>query len=92
MGMYLLEYVGFTRYIDELQGEEHTTIAQLQDCYQRRAPFEKPMVPSTGIILSLLVADVIACPRSITPAYKFEEKAREWRTSLIAGNRAISVE
>ena len=52
MGMYILEYVGFPRYIDELQGEEHTTIEQLKDYYQRRTLFERPLIPSTGIILS----------------------------------------
>ncbi len=85
MGMYILEYVGFPRYIDELQGEEHTTIEQLKDYYQRRTLFERPLIPSTGIILSLLVADMIACPRSISPTYKFEEKAKEWRTGALLG-------
>lgn len=52
MGMYILEYVGFPRYIDELQGEEHTIIEKLKDYCQRRTPFERPMIPGTGIILS----------------------------------------
>lgn len=85
MGMHILEYVGFSKYIDELQGEEHTTIEQLIDHYQSRKPFKKPMIPSTGIILSLLVADMIACPRTITPAYKFEEMAKQWRTGPLLG-------
>lgn len=85
MGMYILEYVGFPKYIDELQREEHTTIAQLKDHYQSRTPLEGPLIPSTGIILSLLVADMIACPRNITPAYKFEEMAKEWRTGPLLG-------
>jgi len=85
MWMNILEYVGFPRYIDELQGEEHTTIEQLKKHYQNRAVLEEPMIPSTGIILSLLVADMIACPRNITPAYKFEEKAKEWRTGPLLG-------
>lgn len=85
MGMHILEYVGFPRYIDELQREEHTTIEQLKEHYQSRSALKKPMIPSTGIILSLLVADMIACPRSISPAYKFEEKAKEWRTGALLG-------
>ncbi len=55
MGMNILEYVGFPRYIDQLQGEEHTTIEQLKEQYQRRSILVNPMIPSTGIILSLLV-------------------------------------
>jgi len=85
MGMYILDYVGFPRYVDELQGEEHTSIEQLKEYYQSRQVFKTPVVPSTGIILSLLVADMIACPRTITPAYKFEEKAKEWRTGPLLG-------
>ena len=85
VGMYILEYVGFSRYVDELLGEEHTTIEQLKNRYGNRAPFEKPMIPSTGIILSLMVADMIACPRNITPAYKFEEMAKQWRTGPLLG-------
>ena len=85
MGMYVLEYVGFPKYVDDLLGEEHATIEQLKNHYQGRAPFEKPMIPSTGIILSLMVADMIACPRNLTPAYRFEEMAGEWRTGSLLG-------
>jgi len=85
MGMYVLEYVGFSKYVDDLLGEEHATIEQLKNHYQCRAPFEKPMIPSIGIILSLMVADMIACPRNLTPAYRFEEMAGEWRTGPLLG-------
>ena len=85
MGMYMLEYVGFPRYIDGLLGEEHTTIARLREEYQSRAVLGKPLVPSVGIILSLVVADMIACPRSISPSYKFEDRARDWRTGPLLG-------
>jgi len=85
MGMYILEYLGFPKYIDEILGEEHTTIEQLKNHYQNRRAPEKPMIPSTGIILSLMVADMIACPRNITPAYKFEEMAEQWRTGPLLG-------
>ncbi|MFZ3100635.1 MAG: hypothetical protein WA131_09940 [Desulfitobacteriaceae bacterium] len=30
MGMHLLEYVGFARYVDQLPGEEHTSIGKLR--------------------------------------------------------------
>ena len=85
MGMHILEYVGFPRYIDELLGEEHTTIAQLRHHYQNRGILEKALIPSTGIIVSQMVADMIACPRNITPAYKFEEMAQQWRIGPLLG-------
>jgi len=85
MGMYVLEYVGFPRYVDELLGEPHTTIEELRDYYHHKAPGEEPMLPSTGIILSLMVADMVACPRNITRTYKFQEKAEEWRTGPLLG-------
>jgi transposase len=85
MGMYVLEYAGFPKYIDEIVGEEHTTIEQLRNHYHNRTLHKMTMVPSTGIILSLLAADMIACPRSITPGYKFEEMAEQWHTGPLLG-------
>jgi len=76
MGMYIPEYVGFPRYIDELLGEEHTTIAQLREEYQSRYVLGKPLVPNIGIVLSLVAADMIACPRNISPSYKVEDRQR----------------
>ncbi len=85
MGMYMLDYVDFPRYIDEILGEEHTSIEQLKHHYQNIRVPEKSKKPSTGIILSLLVADMVARPRQLTPAYKFEEMAKEWRTGPLLG-------
>ena len=85
MGMYILEYVGFPKYVDEVLGERHLTIEQLKEHWHNRGESEKPLVPSTGIILSLMAADMIACPRNITPDYKFEKMAREWRTGPLLG-------
>ena len=85
MGVYILDYLGFARYIDDMTGEEHTSLAQLREHYMNRNALEKPLVPSTGIILSLLAADMIACPRHITPAYKFVEMAEEWQTGPLLG-------
>lgn len=80
MGMYVLEYVGFPKYVDDLLGEEHTTIEQLKNHYQDRTLFDAPMILNTGIILSLMVTDMITCTRNITPTYKFEEMVKQWRT------------
>lgn len=85
MGMYVLEYVEFSKYVDELLGEEHTTIEQLKQDYRSRKPFEEPRIPSTGTILSLMVADMIACPRRLTRSYQFEEMAEQWRTGSLLG-------
>jgi transposase len=85
MGMYILEYVGFPRYIDEQLGMEYTSIEQLRNHYHEKQPDEKPMTPSAGIILSLMVADMFACPRNITRTYKFEEMAEIWKTGPLLG-------
>jgi len=34
MGMHILEYVGFARYVDQLLGEEHTSIEKLKEHYK----------------------------------------------------------
>ena len=83
MGMQILEYVGFTRYVDQLLGEEHTSIEKLKEHYQ---DLEKSsLTPSIGIVLSLLVADMIACPRHITRAYQFEKMGEKWQTGPLLG-------
>jgi len=85
MGVYVLEYVGFPRYVDELLGEKYRSIEELKEYYRQRNPGEKPLTPSTGIILSLIVADMIACPRYVTRAYKFQEMAEKWQTGPLLG-------
>lgn len=85
IGMHMLEYLGFSKYVDELLGEEHLTIEQLKNHYNNKTEYEKPMIPSTGIILSLMVADMISCSREITAAYQFEEMAEKWHTGPLLG-------
>lgn len=85
MGVYVLEYVGFPRYVDELLGEKYRSIEELKEYYRKRKPEERPLTPSTGIILSLVVADMIACPRYVTRAYKFQEMAEKWQTGPLLG-------
>ncbi len=85
VGMHILEHLGFPQYIDTVLGEEHTTIDQLRQLWKKaKGPDDYP-IPSYGIVLSLIVADMIACPRNITPTYKFEEKAEEWMTGPLLG-------
>lgn len=85
MGMYLLEYTGFPKYIDELIGEEHRAISEMIADWHNKPIEKEPLIPSTGMILSLMAADMIACPRTITPAYKFESLAEEWCTGPLLG-------
>ena len=85
MGMYVLEYAGFARHIDALLGEEHTSIENLKAHYQQRREGAEAMVPSTGILMSLMVADMIACPRNITRTYKIQEMAADWQTGPLLG-------
>lgn len=85
MGMYILEYVGFPRYIDELLEEKHTTIEELRRHYQNRTKLEAPMIPSTGILISLMASDMIACPRNITRSYQYVEMATQWQTGPMLG-------
>ena len=85
MGMYILEYVGFPKYIDELLGEKHTTIAELRQHFHNRKELEKPMIPSTGVLLSLMASDMIACPRNFTRAYQYVEMATRWQTGPLLG-------
>ncbi len=85
MGMYILEYLQFPQYIDELLGETNTTLTVLRRHYHTKEKSDDPMKPSTGVVLSLLVADMLARPRNITPAYKFEEMAEKWRTGPLLG-------
>ena len=49
--MHLLTFLGFPAYVDEHLGETHTTIEELKHHYQNKPSTEKPMIPSSGIIL-----------------------------------------
>ena len=86
MGMHILEYVGFAKHVDNLLGEEHTSIKKLKEHYQGRSVPERSfLTPSFGTVLSLLVADMIACPRHITRAYQFGEMGEKWQTGPLLG-------
>ena len=41
MGMHILEYVGFAKHVDNLLGEEHTSIKKLKEHYQGRSVPER---------------------------------------------------
>ena len=81
MAMEILELLGIPQLFDRLLGEEHTSIEQLKDAYARK----EIVVPSPGIILSLLIADMVACPARHTKIYKIEELAHNWQTGPLLG-------
>jgi len=83
MGVHILEYSGFAKHVDQLLGEEHTSIEKLKEHYQD--PEKSFLTPSIGVVLTLLVADMIACPRHITRAYQYEEMAKKWQTGPLLG-------
>ncbi len=89
IGMQLLEQIGFPYHVDRLLGETYYTIEERKDLWKEwknnKNPHAPPPVPSVGCILSLLIADIIACPTRITPIYKFEELAIQWKTGPFLG-------
>jgi|WetSurMetagenome_2_1015567.scaffolds.fasta_scaffold67163_1 transposase len=85
VAIYVLTYVKFPEYVDNLLGVEHTPVEVLREKYNGRGEDEEYPIPSPGIILSIVVADMIAHPRNITRVYKFEEMAEKWHTGPLLG-------
>ena len=81
IGMQLLSLLGVPRIIDQVLGEDHTSIDQLRDDYNRG----QKTVPSPGIVLSMLVADMLAYPKHISRIYEIERLAEEWHTGPLLG-------
>lgn len=81
IGMQLLSLLGVPRIIDDVLGEEHTSLEQLKGDYNRGCK----TVPSPGIVLAMLVADMLAYPKHIARLYKVEELAEEWYTGPLMG-------
>lgn len=77
----LLCLLDIPRTIDQLLGEEHTSVEALKADYDRG----KRPVPSTGMVLSILIADMLAYPKHLTRIYKIEEMAHLWKTGPLLG-------
>lgn len=77
----LLSFLDIPRTIDQFLGEEHTSIEALKVDYDRG----KRPVPSSGIVLSILIADMLAYPKHLTRIYKIEEMAHLWQTGPLLG-------
>lgn len=81
VAMHLLTGLGVARLIDHVLGEAHTSIDELK---QHRSVGRKP-IPSSGIIICLLVADMLAYPKRIARVYKVQQLAQEWHTDELLG-------
>jgi len=82
IGMQILNALDFPRIIDEVLGEEHITMEQLKHAYRVK---HQPLVPSAGILICLLVADMLAYPKEIVRMYQVRELAEEWHTGPLLG-------
>lgn len=84
--MHLLESLGLCRKIDDILEEGTTSIAYLKQQYKRSIQKGTlPPIPSSGVILCLLVADMVARPKHIIRIYQVEEMASKWKTATTLG-------
>ena len=81
VAMQLLTVFGIPRQIDQVLGEEHTSIEYLK---QEMAAGRK-QVPSSGILIGLLVADMLAYPKRIARVYEVQTLAQAWHTDKLLG-------
>ena len=81
VAMQLLTALGVLRQIDLVLGEEHTSIEYLK---QEMAAGRK-QVPSSGILIGLLVADMLAYPKRIARIYEVQTLAKAWHTDKLLG-------
>ncbi|MDI6880901.1 MAG: hypothetical protein QMC95_17375 [Desulfitobacteriaceae bacterium] len=77
----MLTALGVLRQIDRVLGEEHTLIEYLK---QEMAAGRK-QVPSSGILIGLLVADMLAYPKRIARVYEVQTLAKAWHTDKLLG-------
>ena len=81
VAMQLLTVLGVLRQIDWVLGEEHTSIEYLK---QEMAAGRK-QIPSSGILIGLLVADMLAYPKRIARIYEVQPLAKAWHTDKLLG-------
>lgn len=81
IAMQLLSLLGVGRMIDQLLEEEHTSI----ECLKAEYDLGRKPVPSTGTVICIVIADMLASPAEITRIYKFEKLAHEWLTGPLLG-------
>jgi len=81
MGMQLLTVLGVPRLIDQVLGEEHTTLDELKQAYRAGTP----RIPSCGTIIALVCADMLAYPKRLARIYEIEKLATAWHTGPLLG-------
>ena len=79
--MYLLTALGILRRIDRVLGEEHTSL----DYLKNEMAVGRKQVPSSGILIGLLVADMLAYPKRIARVYEVQTLAKAWHTDKLLG-------
>lgn len=79
--MYLLTSLGVLRRIDRVLGEEHTSLNYLK----KEMAEGRKQVPSSGILIGLLVADMLAYPKRIARIYEVQTLAKAWHTDKLLG-------
>lgn len=81
VAMYLLTALGVLRRIDRVLGEEHTSL----DYLKKEMAAGRKQVPSSGILIGLLVADMLAYPKRIARVYEVQTLAKAWHTDKLLG-------
>jgi transposase len=79
--MQLLTILGVPQRIDQVLGEKHTSIEFLKHMFKKG----QKQIPSSGILICLLVADMLAYPKRLARVYEVQELARKWHTDQLLG-------
>ena len=81
VAMQLLTVLGVLRRIDLVLGEEHTSLEYLK----QEMAAGRTQIPSSGILIGLLVADMLAYPKRIARVYEVQTLAKAWHTDKLLG-------
>ena len=81
VAMHLLTALGVMRQIDQILDVEHTSL----DYLKKEWAAGRKRVPSCGIQIGLLVADMLAYPKRIARIYEVQKLAQEWHTDKLLG-------
>lgn len=81
VAMHILTALGVMRQIDQVLDVEHTSL----DYLKKEWASGRKQVPSCGIQIGLLVADMLAYPKRIARIYEVQKLAKEWHTDKLLG-------
>ena len=81
VAMHILTALGVMRQIDQVLDVEHTSL----DYLKKEWDSGRKQVPSCGIQIGLLVADMLAYPKRIARIYEVQKLAKEWHTDKLLG-------